>query len=316
MCFDDTICAGPKIIKIYDEPFADSSQIPTYLLSEFVKQQATVVLSGDGADEQLFGYGHYAQFSKLWRIINPLPNPIKTILSRILLTCPEQFLTKVCSPVNLLMKKSITGGRLHMLANCLQKENIQDAYDFMKSNCKYLDEVLKEPADVKTIFSRNNLVNKDISIEDQIMLFDITNYLPDDILTKVDRASMACSVETRIPLLDHRIVEFIFNLPFNMKSRHHHTKYILRQIVYKYIPQTLLDRPKMGFSIPLGIWLRGPLFEWANDLLSEEKLKRSNLLNNKAIQTLWLAHQKKEKNWASQLWSVLVFQAWYEDIFL
>ncbi|MBS0425560.1 MAG: asparagine synthase (glutamine-hydrolyzing) [Proteobacteria bacterium] len=304
----------PRLSSIFDEPFSDVSQIPTFLVSKLAHQQVTVSLSGDGGDELFCGYNRYFLTARLWRIISHLPVSLRKITaSAILGISPYRwdFIYKLVSGfVPKRRRWPLIGDKLHKGATLLKCHDGHSLYRTMISHWMPEDVVLEmsEPDTELTSMSIGGLS----SLVEQMMLLDSISYLPDDILTKVDRAAMAVSLETRVPLIDHRVYEFAWRLPMQYKVRNGDSKWLLRQVLYKYIPRELIDRPKMGFGVPIDSWLRGPLRDWAEDLLDESRLKREGFFNPAPIRQRWLEHSRGSRNWQYHLWDVLMFQSWIE----
>lgn len=281
----------PDIANYYDEPFADSSQVPTYMVAQLTRQKVTVSLSGDGGDELFAGYNRYKFLPMLWRRVSILPLPIRKLAAMLLIMLPPWLWDKV------LFSLRSPGDKLHKLAGILDAGSAQEMYQRLIShwNC----------ADLKQLDQRLPLV-------EAMMYIDSKRYLPDDILVKVDRAAMAVSLETRVPMLDHRVVEYAWRMPLEYKIRNGQTKWVLQQVLQKYVPRNLFDRPKMGFGVPIDQWLRGPLRSWAKDLLGGSMLAKHGLLNANAVDKKWHEHQSGDRNWQYHLWDILMFQAWYE----
>ncbi len=294
----------PMLSDIYDEPFADQSAIPTYLVSKFARQNVTVALTGDGGDELLGGYTRHISGPRIYSAMRRLPAPLRRALSNIITTLsPEQWQA-------LRRTKPLFGNHMHKTAAILRKSTQEDIYTRLVSQWEQTPSLTHTGIDLQTI---NALPHVDgLSFAEHIMLWDTLTYLPNDILTKLDRASMATSLEARAPLLDHRLYEYAAALPLNMKIRAGKGKYILREILARNVPRELFERPKQGFNIPLDEWLRTNLRDWAEDLLNETTLKNQNLLNAKIIRNSWNAHLKGQGNHTNALWTVLMFQAWHK----
>lgn len=301
----------PKLSEFYDEPFSDSSQIPTYLVSKMTRDHVTVALSGDGGDELFCGYNRYltaAQYAKgLFNVPKGLRN-LAAIMAKSLTPLQWDRLFKV---VPASYRPSQAGDKIFKLANLIQGSK-DDFYLSLISHWKNPDQIVCSASEYKGLVWDRSLEKSIPDFVERMQYLDTLTYLPDDILTKVDRASMAVSLEARVPLLDHRVVEYAWKLPFNLKFRDNKSKWILRQVLYKYAPKDLIERPKMGFGVPIDEWLRGPLKDWAGDLLSPQRLKRHGLLNPGPIEEKWNEHLSGKANWQYLLWDVLMFESWYD----
>lgn len=307
----------PKLPSLYDEPFADSSQIPTFLVSELARQHVTVSLSGDGGDELFGGYNRHFWAKNIWRRVGWLPQPMRAALAGALTTLPPLAWNGVFKGLACFLpsgwRYANPGDKLHKLAEILAVRTPEEIYLGLVSHWKNPAEVLRgaqEPATVLTDPAKWAALP---DFEHCMMYLDQMTYLPDDILTKVDRAAMRMSLETRVPFLDHRVVEFAWSLPLSLKIRDGHGKWLLRQVLYKYIPKEIMERPKMGFGIPLDVWLRGPLKDWAETLLDETRLRNEEFFEPLAIRQKWAEHLAGRRNWSYHLWDVLMFQAWSEQ---
>src|SRR5262249_13951455 len=283
-------------------PFADSSQIPTYLVSKLARSKVTVSLSGDGGDELFGGYTRYLRSRTIWSIVGKLPGAARRPSAAML-----RGLARVLAGGNGRLQ---LGDKAQRLAGYVAAGARENVYWWALSHWDDPSRVVANAREPLTVLDSIRST-ADLSFEDSMMLTDQRNYLPDDVLTKVDRASMGVSLEARVPLLDHRIVEFAWRLPLRFKIRDGVTKWILREVLYKYVPRHLIERPKMGFGVPLASWLRGPLREWAEELLSESTLGRHGLLEVAPIRKKWAEHVSGARNWQYLLWDVLVFQDWY-----
>jgi len=309
----DALNIIPKLPQIYDEPFSDSSQIPTILISEFAKQSVSVALSGDGGDELFGGYNRYIWGHKINKYFRHIPLKYRKYLKDILQSVSPTTIDYLFKQLNFIGNRKIPqmGNKLHKFGNLLDFNNEYDLYDKIISLWDNKSDVVKNYK-INRInnYSFNNKLN---TIQEKMMFTDMLTYLPDDILVKLDRAAMSKSLETRIPLLNHRVVEFSLKLPLHYKMRSNVTKWILRETLSKYLPQDYYNRPKMGFGVPIDSWLKGSLNEWANSLINEKKIKEQGFFNHNVIQKKWDEHICGSRNWHHHLWSVLMFQAWYES---
>jgi asparagine synthase (glutamine-hydrolysing) len=312
----DALNVIPLLPSLYDEPFSDSSQIPTFLVSQMTKQHVTVALSGDGADELFGGYNRYFWANTIWNRIGFLPHGMRShIADLLLLSSPDTLNAQFETLSHFLPKKfryKNFGDKLHKLADILAISSKENIYMSLISHWNSSENVVINSNESNVVHDK--LINKNnLDFISQMMYADAVSYLPGDILTKVDRAGMGVSLETRMPFLDHRVIETAWRLPMNMKIQAGQGKWILRQILYKYVPKEMIDRPKMGFGAPIDSWLRGPLRDWAEELLNEDRLKREGFLNPAPIRQKWEEHLSKKRNWQYHLWNVLMFQAWLED---
>ena len=312
----------PSLPWMYDEPFADSSQIPTHLVCKAAREQMTVALTGDAGDELFGGYNRYFWGPNIWHRVSWMPMPLRRTLGRMMTAVPVGAWDAMVKP----MRMSVgiggiarAGDKVHKLAARLQTvRNIEDLYlslvsEWQDPSCLVLDSdggSVQEPPSLLD----DPLPAVGASDEQLYMMFrDSMTYLPDDILCKVDRAAMATSLETRVPFLDHRVAELAWRLPMHMKVRGKTGKWALRQILYKYVPRELIDRPKAGFGVPIGAWLRGPLRDWAEALLSQSKLDSQGYLRSGPIRAMWQEHLHGRHDHTHALWAILMFQAWLTE---
>jgi asparagine synthase (glutamine-hydrolysing) len=306
----------PRLPAIYSEPFSDSSQIPTFIVSQLARRHVTVALSGDAGDELFCGYNRYSFTARLWDRLRVKPLALRRAAARMLTTLsPEVWnqLARIAAPMlpPSLQFASI-GDKLHKGARVLHSQTIDDLYLNLISHWKDPGAIVMrghEPAP-----SMKDLAAPLDGFDDmqRMMALDMLRYLPDDILVKVDRAAMAVSLETRVPFLDREVVEFAMSLPGALKLRGGVTKWALRQVLYRHVPASLIERPKMGFGIPIGQWLRGPLRDWGEALLDEGRLRREGYFDPAPIVHKWREHVSGHRNWQYELWNVLMFQAWLE----
>lgn len=299
---------------MFSEPFADPSQIPTFLVSKLARTSVTVALSGDGGDELFGGYNRHVWAPKMWKALAHVPQPMRAAAARsITRISPDSWdgwFARLRPVLPTAMIHTMPGYKLHKLANSVDAASPLDFYTRLASQWTNPAALVKggtEP-DIQTAGASS--VH---GFAAQMMLLDIVRYLPDDILTKVDRASMAVSLEARVPLLDHRVVEFAWKLPEHFKFRDAQSKWILRQVLGKYVPLEIMNRPKSGFGLPLAQWLRGPLRSWASDVLNPEKLSRDGFFNDKPIRLAWEQHIAGTHDWSHPLWTVLMFQTWLNE---
>jgi asparagine synthase (glutamine-hydrolysing) len=307
----------PRLHEIYDEPFSDSSQIPSLLVSELAQQQVTVSLSGDGGDELFGGYNRHIWISSLWRKMYWLPASVRAAIAGVITTMPPATWNKIFIGLNIFLPRNWRhknpGDKLHKLAEVLAARSPEEIYEGLISHWKRpQDLVYGVDSSVTPLMQSFDSISEVSNLEHRMMYLDSIYYLPDDILVKVDRAAMGVSLETRIPFLDHRIVEFAWTLPLNMKIRNGQGKWLVRQVLERHVPCKLFERPKMGFGVPLDAWLRGPLKVWAEGLLDESRLAAEGFFNPAPIRNMWAEHLSGKRNWSYHLWDVLMFQAWFE----
>jgi asparagine synthase (glutamine-hydrolysing) len=314
---EDTLGVIPKLPFLYDEPFSDPSQIPTFLVSQLAKQHVTVSLSGDGGDELFGGYNRYFWGRSIWQKIGWMPKTLRQTAAQGLTSLSPQTWDRILTNVSPLLpskaKYSSFGGYLHKLAGVLAVPDPDAMYVGLVSHWNEPESVVINSREPLTTVSDRQSWAQLSDYTERMMYLDTVTYLPDDILVKVDRASMGVSLEGRIPLLDHRVVEFAWRLPLSMKIRDEQGKWLLRQVLYKYVPQQLIERPKMGFGVPIDSWLRGPLREWSEELLDENRLHQQGFLNPQPIREKWTEHLSGDRNWQYYLWDVLMFQAWLSE---
>ena len=295
----------------YGEPFADSSQIPTLMVCKLTKKHVTVVLSGDGGDELFAGYNRYALGLDMWAKVGLAPYPVRRLLSRVLLGQPTDRLDALGRLLPSRWRLPQLGNKLHKFAHAVLLDDPDVFYRRMLSHWTEPDDLVIGGHEPKGILWDESVARTIPNFLDYMQFLDTATYLPDDILTKVDRASMSVSLEARMPLLDHRIVELAWRMPRRMKLRDGQSKWALRQVLYQRVPRQLIERSKMGFGVPLDQWLRGPLRKWAENLLDEQRLERQGLFVVRPIRERWQAHLEG-RNWGYLLWDVLMAQAWIE----
>jgi asparagine synthase (glutamine-hydrolysing) len=304
----------PRLPELYDEPFADASQIPTFLVSELARRRVTVALSGDGGDEVFGGYNRYVAGTRLWRRLGGVPLPIRRGAAGLAEAIPPRMWDRVGSAADRLLPATrrgvVTGNRVHKLATVLDLGSVDEMYGRLVSTWP-------DPGGLVLGGREPELPWREVEADlrhpaDRMMLRDLLGYLPDDILAKVDRASMGASLEVRTPLLDHRVVEFAWRLPLRQKIRSGESKWLLRRVLERHVPRPLFERPKAGFGVPIDAWLRGPLREWAEDLLSEERLAREGFFDPAPVRSALAEHLHGTRNRQYQLWTVLMFESWLD----
>jgi asparagine synthase (glutamine-hydrolysing) len=310
----EALAVIPLLSDIYDEPFADSSQIPTFLVSRLARRRVTVSLSGDGGDELFGGYTRYLMCEDLWRRVGWIRRSVRELLATGLRGVNAARWSRAIRVVDPILPRSLRttlpGDKLHKLAEILGVESADDMYESLISHWKRVDHVVMGAAEPPRRFAIATQTMGLRGLTDRMMYWDFVTYLADDILVKLDRASMAVGLEARVPFLDHRVIEFAWGLPPEMKLRDGGGKWLLRQVLDRYVPRQLIERPKSGFGIPIGSWLRGPLRSWAEDLLAEKRLAAQGLLRPEPIRTKWAEHLGGARDWHYPLWNVLMFQAW------
>jgi asparagine synthase (glutamine-hydrolysing) len=303
----DALDVIPKIPLIYDEPFADASQIPTYLVCKLTKQYVSVALTGDGGDELFGGYERLVKGIKLWGIIKYIPHVIRKLISigfeHNKIPAIQSLLAKILFIKNPSPELKL---RLYKVLTSISAKNALQFYDLILAHWKDEDIVINQ----KNLITNLSQEISNMSTFEQFLYKDLTTYLPDCILTKVDRASMSVSLETRIPYLDHRLIEFSFKIPEEYKVRENQGKWILKKVLERYIPRDLFDRPKKGFTVPLAEWLAGPLRDWADALLNETNLKKEGFFNSEKIIFYWKELLQGKSEYEREIWCILMFQMW------
>jgi asparagine synthase (glutamine-hydrolysing) len=304
----------PNLPTMYDEPFADSSQIPTFLVAQLARTRVTVSLSGDGGDEVFGGYHRYVWAERLRRNFRLVPPSVRGAVARgIRVLSPASWNAVFASAGGLVRgRMSIPGERMHKLANLLSATTAEQLYTGLVSQWPDPSAVSPGSVEPSSLLADSSLWANLDEFAQRMMFLDLISYLPDDILVKVDRATMAVSLESRAPFLDHRVIEFAWRVPQRSKIRDGTTKWLLRQVLDRYVPRVLIERPKMGFGVPLEYWLRGELREWAGDLLNADRLRADGYFDAEVVLEKWTEHQSGARNWQHLLWNILMFQAWLD----
>ena len=306
----------PRLPAMYDEPFGDSSQIPTHLVARLARQHVTVALSGDAGDELFCGYSRYLMTQRLWRRIASVPQPLRRLAGAAITAISPQTWNRLAAAAALLLpaarRHSHPGEKLHKGARVIASHNADALY--LNTVSQWMEPASLVPGctEPQTLLTGLHSPLRALPDVPRMMAYDLLSYLPEDILVKVDRAAMACSLETRVPFLDHRVVEFAWRLPMAYKLRDGMSKWALRQVLYRHVPRELVERPKMGFGVPIDSWLRGPLRDWAEALLSPARLAGEGLAPA-PIRQAWAEHLGGTRNNQYALWNVLMYQAWREQ---
>ena len=307
----------PKLSTLYDEPFGDSSQIPTYLVSQLARRDVTVCLSGDGGDELFGGYDHYLRTRMLWQRLSYLPYPVRHALSKILSVVPFRTVDAGLRKLPLAAfhhgEYPSVGSKLQSFTEVLSLKSPDALFQRLVSSGIDPRGIVIDGEEALTDLVNPKWNEIFPNLDDRMLFLDLVTYLPEDILTKVDRASMGVSLEVRIPILDHRVVELAWRLPRHMKIRNGTGKWILRQVLYRHVPESIVKRPKHGFGIPIHKWMRGPLADWATELLDWSQLNDEGFFDATQVRVRWEDHSSGKRNWGSFLWIVLMFQQWLRE---
>ena len=313
---EEAMAVIPKLSTLYDEPFSDSSQIPTFLVSDLARRYATVSLSGDGGDELFAGYNRYFWWRSIGEKIGWMSRGVRSAVASAATAVSPQGWNCAFDALGPLLpfklRSHTPGDKLHKMAAMIVLDSPEAMYYGLVSHWNDPTSVVLDSCEPPTTLTNPSLWADLPDFTQQMMYLDTVTYLPDDILTKLDRASMGVSLEARVPLLDHRVVEFAWQVPVSMKVRHGRGKWLLQQVLCKYVPRKLIERPKMGFGMPIDVWLRGPLRGWAESLLDERRLREDGFFNPEPIQKKWVEHLSGRYNRQDHLWDILMFQAWKE----
>ena len=307
----DALDLIPRLPFIYDEPFADSSQIPTYLVSALTRKHVTVALSGDGGDELFGGYNRHVLAQSIWPLLSSVPRPFRRAAAAMIQSVSPERWDAAQEMLPRRLRRPNGGEKLHKLAKVMACDE-DGLYQHLVSHWEDPRALVIGATESAPIQVNPAVLSAMGDPAHRMQYLDAITYLPDDILTKVDRASMAVSLEARVPLLDHRVVEFAWTLPVRFRIRGDRSKWLLRKVLGRYVPDALVERPKMGFGVPIDAWLRGPLREWAETLLDETRIRSEGYLNPEPIRRKWAEHLSGARNWQEPLWGVLMFQAWLE----
>ena len=314
---DQALNVIPNLPHLYDEPFGDASQIPTFLLSQLTRKHVTVSLSGDAGDELFTGYERYLVGNRIFQKIDWMPKQLRQFANNRLKVISASTWNRILTPMSPLLpsiiKHPTPGEQINKIAEVLAATEPEVFYLRLISDLKDPESFIVNGSELSTVINNSQLWAKLSHCLESFMYLDTMTYLPDDILVKVDRASMGVSLESRIPFLDPHVFEFAWHLPLSMKVRNSKGKYILRRILEQYVPQELIERPKMGFGVPIDSWLRGPLRDWAEDLLDENRLRQEGFFHSQPIRQIWKEHLSGERDWHYGLWNVLMFQAWLSE---
>ena len=300
----DALDVIPKLPDMYDEPFADASQIPTYLVAKMAREHVTVALSGDGGDEMLGGYLRYTVAPDMWKRISWMPPAMRAALAQAMTVVPPVTLNRMVPFYPRF------GDKVHKFAEFMEQRSANDIYERLVGNWHEPEKIVIGGSQPSVPLGSAEWQARGLDMTEGFMYADLLSYLPNDILVKVDRATMAVALEARAPLLDISVFEYGWSLPMHMKIRNGKGKWVLRELLARHMPRSLFERPKQGFGMPVGEWLRNDLREWAEDLLDEGRLKQDGYLDAASVRAVWTEHLAGKANHAQRLWCALMFQAW------
>ena len=310
---DDALAVIPKLPALYDEPFSDHSQIPTYLVCGMARKHVTVALSGDAGDELFAGYERYFVGRSITNKVGWMPPALRKLAAMGMTSLSASQWDKLIAMMPGIGRRDRFGDKLHKLAEVIATGGVDTLYSNLVSHWKQPEQVVVDGHDPLTALTDRANWPRVADYTHRMMELDMETYLPGDILTKVDRAAMGVSLEGRIPLLDTNVMDFAWRIPLSMKIRGGKGKWLLREVLHRHVPRALIDRPKKGFGVPMDAWLRGTLRDWAEDLLSEARLKREGFFHPEPIRRKWEEHLSGRRNWQFYLWDVLMFQSWLAE---
>jgi len=312
----DALNSIPRLSEIYDEPFSDVSQIPTFLISKFASNKVKVCLSGDGGDELFCGYYRHIAGPIIYKILKNIPLPLRKGIATFIKFFPpsswDRFYYCMESILPKFLRINFPGLKIYKISELINCKNLYEIYLSLISSWSDTKNLISNSQYLKENLKDNQFNFRDKESHQMMMYLDSINYLPNDILVKVDRAAMSSSLETRMPLLDHRLVEFAWSIPFEYKVQNKRTKWLLREVLKRYLPDYLVEKPKTGFSVPIAEWLRGPLKNWANDLLDEKLITSQEYFSFEPIKLKWQQHLSGNFDYSRELWTILMFQAWLQ----
>jgi asparagine synthase (glutamine-hydrolysing) len=307
---EDALALVPRLPELYDEPFADPSQLPTLLVSQVARRDVTVALSGDGGDEVFAGYNRHVMARRLWHPLERVPRPMRSALGGALLRVPPSWWDRASGRLPARASVRNAGDKVQKLGALLVSATSAEPYRALISQWPDPAALVVGGTEPRTLLTDAGCWPPGLDATELMVFLDTAVSLPDDMLTKVDRASMGASLEARVPLLDHRVVELAWRLPLDLRIRGREGKWVLRRVLDRYVPRPLVGRPKMGFDPPLGEWLRGPLRDWAEGLLDARRLRGEGYIEPAPVRAAWHEHLSGRRNWDYRLWAILMFEAW------